>query len=78
MLIDIYMKFHEDSLNSFQVIEWHKYDRQPDRSLGEWGSGGGGTICIPTVKWGDIIIMIINRMHYTACSQFYRVHVLKI
>ena len=21
MLIDIYMKFHEDSLNSFQVIE---------------------------------------------------------
>ena len=22
MLIDIYMKFREDSLNSFQVIEW--------------------------------------------------------
>ena len=29
MLIDIYMKFHEDSLNSFQVIQWTRFcDRQ--------------------------------------------------
>ena len=25
MLIDIYMKFHEDSLNSFQVIEQTRF-----------------------------------------------------
>ena len=25
MLIDIYMKFREDSLNSFQVIEWTRF-----------------------------------------------------
>ena len=31
MLIDIYMKFREDSLNGFQVIEWTRfYDRQTD------------------------------------------------
>ena len=25
MLIDIYMKFHEDSMNDFQVIEWTRF-----------------------------------------------------
>ena len=25
MLIDIYMKFGEDSLNSFQIIEWSQF-----------------------------------------------------
>ena len=25
MLIDIYMKFREDSLNDFQVIEWTRF-----------------------------------------------------
>ena len=25
MLTDIYMKFREDSLNSFQVIEWTRF-----------------------------------------------------
>ena len=36
MLIDIYMKFHGDSLNHFQVIEWTRFcDRQTDRRPGE-------------------------------------------
>ena len=25
MLFDIYLKFHEDSLNSYQVIEWTRF-----------------------------------------------------
>ena len=29
MLIDIYMKFHDDSLNSFQVIEWTRLFDSP-------------------------------------------------
>ena len=34
MLIDIYMKFHEDSLNVFQVIEGTRFcDRQMDRQM---------------------------------------------
>ena len=31
MLIDIYMKFREDSLNGFQIIERTRDDRQADR-----------------------------------------------
>ena len=51
MLINIYMKFCEDSLNSFPVTEqtqaWQT-DRQP----------GKKTICLPTLKGGDIIKML--------------------
>ena len=51
MLIDIYMKFREDSLNAFQVIKqtgvW-----QTDRQTDAWGK----TICLPNLKGGDIII----------------------
>ena len=51
MLIDIYMKFHEDSLNSFQVIERTQFcDRQMP---------GGQTIGLPTLKEGDIKILCI-------------------
>ena len=32
MLIDIYMKFREDSLNGFQVTEWTRFcDRQSSK-----------------------------------------------
>ena len=48
MLIDIYTKFREDSLNGFQVIEWTQV-LWTDRCLGEKqclqtlkGGGGGG------------------------------------
>ena len=51
-LIDIYIKFREDSLNGFQVIErtqvWQT-DRQMSR---------GKTVCLPTLKRGDIIITL--------------------
>ena len=52
MLIDIYVKFREDSLNGFQVIERTRFcDRQTDAwgkticllPSSEWGRGGGGT-----------------------------------
>ena len=50
MLIDIYMKFREDSLNGFQVIERTRfYDRQ---------TRGRKIICLPTLKKGDIIKFI--------------------
>ena len=52
MLIDIYMKFREDSLNDFPVIEqtrvWQT-DRETDRRP------EGKTICFPTLMGGDII-----------------------
>ena len=52
MLIDIYMKFHEESLNSFQVTEWTLFcDRQMDRQM-----AGGKPIRHPTLKGGDIMI----------------------
>ena len=49
MLIDICIKFHEDSLRAFQVTE-----RTPfvtDRRTDAWGK----TICLSTLKGGDII-----------------------
>ena len=49
MLIDICMKFREDSLRGFQVTERTRFvtDRQTDAR--------GKTICLPTLKGGDII-----------------------
>ena len=45
MLIDIYMKFREDSLNCFQVIERTRLcDRQTDRRT--WG-GGAQYVSLP-------------------------------
>ena len=48
MLIDICIKFREYSLSSFQVIERTRFvtDRQTDAR--------GKTICLPTLKGGDI------------------------
>ena len=51
MLININMKFHEDSLNGFQVIEQTQFcDRQTHGektiylpTLKVWGMGGGET-----------------------------------
>ena len=44
MLIDIYIKFREDSLNGFQVIERTRvWDRQTDRRTdGQTDRGPGG------------------------------------
>ena len=53
MLIDIYMKFCEDSLNGFQVIEQTQVS-QTDRQTDAWGK----TICLPTLKRGDAIIYL--------------------
>ena len=51
MLIDICMKFREDSLRGFQVTERTRFvtDRQTDAR--------GKTICLPTLKGGDIIFL---------------------
>ena len=49
LLIDICMKYHEDSLRGFQVTERTQFvtDSQPDAR--------GKTICLPTLKEGDVI-----------------------
>ena len=49
MLIDICMKFHEDSLRGYQVTERTRFvtDGQTDAQ--------GKTICLPTLKGGDIM-----------------------
>ena len=53
MLIDICIKFREYSLCGFQVIEWTRFvtDRQTDRQT----DARGKTICLPTLKGGDIM-----------------------
>ena len=69
MLIDICIKFHEYSLSGFQVIERTRFvtdrqtDRQTDRHTDRQTDGQtdgqtdarGKTICLPTLKGGDII-----------------------
>ena len=53
MVIDICMKFREDSLRGFQVTERTRIvtDRQTDGQT----DARGKTICLPTLKGGDII-----------------------
>ena len=53
MLIDICMKFRDDSLRGFQVTEWTRFvtDRWTDGRT----DARGKTICLPTLRGGDII-----------------------
>ena len=62
MLIEICMKFREDSLRGFQVTERARFvtDRQTDRHTDRQTDRRtdrhrGKTICLPTLKGGDII-----------------------
>ena len=53
MLVNIYIKFHEDILSCFQVTEGTRFcDRQTDRQ-----QTGQKQYCLPTLKGGDIIIL---------------------
>ena len=65
MLIEICMKFREDSLRGFQVTERTRFvrdrptdrqtDIQTDRRTDGQTDTRGKTICLPTLKGGDII-----------------------
>ena len=57
MLIDICMKFRQDSLRGFQVTERTRFvtDRQTDGQTDGRTDDRGKTICLPTLKGGDII-----------------------
>ena len=59
MLIDICIKFPEKSLRGFQVIERTQFvtDRQSDGQT----DARGKTICLPSLKGGDIIIPGCNK-----------------
>ena len=52
MLIDIFMKFREDNIRGFQVTERTRFvtDRQTEAR--------SKTMCLPTLKRGDIMIYI--------------------
>ena len=57
MLIDICMKFCEDSLRGFQVTERTRFvtERQTDGQTDRQTDAQGKTICLPTLRGGDII-----------------------
>ena len=57
MLIDICIKFGEYSLSGFQVIEQTRFvtDRQTDGQTDRRTDARGKTICLLTLKGGDII-----------------------
>ena len=61
MLIDICIKFREYSLSGFQVIERTRFvtdrqtDRRTDRQTDRQTDPRGKTICLPTLKGGDIM-----------------------
>ena len=66
MLIDIYMRFREDSLNSFQVKKRTRFcDRQ---------TPGGKTICLPTLKGGDIITASILFVYFFTKTYVVGIH----
>ena len=75
MLIDICIKFREYSLSGFQVIERTRFvtDRRTDRQT----DARGKTICLPTLKGGDIIISVNNmrrsRKFFQRGSKFYNI-----
>ena len=52
MLVDICMKFREDSLRDFQVTERTRFvtDRQTDKQTDRRTDARGKTICLPTLK----------------------------
>ena len=52
MLIDICMKFRDDSLSGFQVTERTRFvtDRQTDRRTDRQTDARGKTICLPTLR----------------------------
>ena len=56
MLIDVCIKFREYSSNGFQVIERTRFvtDRQTDGQTDGQTDARGKTICLPTLKGGDI------------------------
>ena len=62
MLFDICIKFCEYSLSGFQVIERTRFvtdrqtDGQTDRQTDRQTDARGKTICLPTLKGGDIMI----------------------
>ena len=67
MLIDICMKFREDSLRGFQVTERTRFvtDRQTDRQTDRRTDARGKTICLPTLKGGgDITRTIENNISF--------------
>ena len=67
MLVDICMKFREDSLRRFQVTERRRFvtDRQTDGQT----DARGKTICLPTLKGGDIMSLIVRKPVYGIFNQ---------
>ena len=57
MLIDICMNFREDSLRGFQVTERTRFvtDRETDRQTDGRTDRRRKTICLPTLKGGDLM-----------------------
>ena len=54
ILIDICMKFRQDSLRGLQVTERTRFvtDRQTDGQTDRQTDARRKTICLPTLKWG--------------------------
>ena len=65
MLVNIWLEYHEDILNCFQVTARTRFcDEQTDRQTTR-----AKTICLPTLKGGDII-SLTSLAHYSTTVDY--------
>ena len=63
MLVNICMKFHEDTLNGFPVTQQTRFCDGQTYGWTDRQTTQAKKICLPTLKWGDLIMNISAKFH---------------